>query len=102
MSVSCGIPDFRSRGGIYARLAVDFPDLPDPQAMFDIEYFRRDPRPFFKFAKVCSMFPLVELLKVNIYTSEWIDPVVYDHTLLLKMLYFDVKIPAYVGYSDFK
>lgn len=53
MSVSCGIPDFRSRDGIYARLAVDFPDLPDPQAMFDIEYFRRDPRPFFKFAKVC-------------------------------------------------
>lgn len=52
MSVSCGIPDFRSRDGIYARLAVDFPDLPDPQAMFDIEYFRRDPRPFFKFAKV--------------------------------------------------
>ncbi|TMS04813.1 NAD-dependent protein deacetylase sirtuin-1 [Larimichthys crocea] len=41
VSVSCGIPDFRSRDGIYARLAVDFPDLPDPQAMFDLEYFRR-------------------------------------------------------------
>lgn len=51
VSVSCGIPDFRSRDGIYARLAVDFPDLPDPQAMFDIKYFRKDPRPFFKFAK---------------------------------------------------
>ena len=51
VSVSCGIPDFRSRNGIYARLAVDFPDLPDPQAMFDIHYFRKDPRPFFKFAK---------------------------------------------------
>uniref|UniRef100_A0A8C5PP56 protein acetyllysine N-acetyltransferase n=3 Tax=Leptobrachium leishanense TaxID=445787 RepID=A0A8C5PP56_9ANUR len=55
VSVSCGIPDFRSRDGIYARLAVDFPDLPNPQAMFDIEYFRRDPRPFFKFAK--EIFP---------------------------------------------
>lgn len=55
VSVSCGIPDFRSRDGIYARLAVDFPDLPDPQAMFDIEYFQRDPRPFFKFAKVCIL-----------------------------------------------
>jgi NAD-dependent deacetylase sirtuin 1 len=51
VSVSCGIPDFRSRDGVYARLAVDFPDLPDPQAMFDISYFRKDPRPFFKFAK---------------------------------------------------
>ncbi|XP_041283209.1 NAD-dependent protein deacetylase sirtuin-1 isoform X2 [Onychostruthus taczanowskii] len=57
VSVSCGIPDFRSRDGIYARLAVDFPDLPDPQAMFDIEYFRKDPRPFFKFAKVVPRCP---------------------------------------------
>ena len=31
VSVSCGIPDFRSKDGVYARLAVDFPDLPDPQ-----------------------------------------------------------------------
>jgi NAD-dependent deacetylase sirtuin 1 len=51
VSVSCGIPDFRSKDGLYARLAVDFPSLPDPQAMFDIHYFKKDPRPFFKFAK---------------------------------------------------
>ena len=30
---------------------MDFPDLPDPQAMFDIQYFKKDPRPFFKFAR---------------------------------------------------
>lgn len=51
VSVSCGIPDFRSRDGIYARLAKDFPNLPDPQAMFDIDFFQSDQRPFFKFAK---------------------------------------------------
>lgn len=51
VSVSCGIPDFRSRDGIYSRLAIDFPNLPDPQAMFDISYFSQDPRPFFKFAR---------------------------------------------------
>lgn len=62
VSVSCGIPDFRSRDGIYARLAVDFPDLPDPQAMFDIEYFRKDPRPFFKFAKVLQTLLVVLLV----------------------------------------
>ena len=56
VSVSCGIPDFRSRDGIYARLAVEYPDLPDPQAMFDIHYFRRNPKPFFKFAKVKVKF----------------------------------------------
>ncbi|XP_052262134.1 NAD-dependent protein deacetylase sirtuin-1-like isoform X1 [Dreissena polymorpha] len=55
VSVSCGIPDFRSKNGIYARLAVDFPDLPDPQAMFDIRYFKQEKRPFFKFAK--EIFP---------------------------------------------
>jgi len=52
VSVSCGIPDFRSQDGVYARLAEEYPDLPDPQAMFDIEYFKKNPRPFFKFAKV--------------------------------------------------
>lgn len=51
VSVSCGIPDFRSRDGIYRRLAVDFPDLAEPQAMFDISYFGRDPRPFYRFAR---------------------------------------------------
>ncbi|XP_050441297.1 NAD-dependent protein deacetylase sirtuin-1-like isoform X1 [Adelges cooleyi] len=51
VSVSCGIPDFRSHNGVYARLATEFPDLPDPQSMFCIDYFRKDPRPFFKFAR---------------------------------------------------
>ena len=52
VSVSCGIPDFRSRNGVYARLSKDYPDLPDPQSMFDIHYFKKNPCPFFKFAKV--------------------------------------------------
>ncbi|CAF1561641.1 unnamed protein product, partial [Adineta ricciae] len=30
ISVSCGIPDFRSRNGIYARLREEFPELPNP------------------------------------------------------------------------
>uniref|UniRef100_A0A336MTZ0 protein acetyllysine N-acetyltransferase n=1 Tax=Culicoides sonorensis TaxID=179676 RepID=A0A336MTZ0_CULSO len=51
VSVSCGIPDFRSKDGIYSRLSKEYPNLPDPQAMFDIRFFQQDPRPFFKFAK---------------------------------------------------
>ena len=58
VSVSCGIPDFRSRNGIYARLNKDYPDLPDPQSMFDIHYFRKNPYPFFKFAKVCFIMKI--------------------------------------------
>ena len=53
ISVSCGVPDFRSENGIYS-MAKDLShcaDLPDPQAIFDIEYFRDDPRPFFQLAK---------------------------------------------------
>eukprot|EP00735_Rhodelphis_limneticus_P011685 TRINITY_DN4819_c0_g1::TRINITY_DN4819_c0_g1_i1::g.995::m.995 TRINITY_DN4819_c0_g1::TRINITY_DN4819_c0_g1_i1::g.995 ORF type:complete len:688 (-),score=73.41,sp/A0A0G2JZ79/SIR1_RAT/59.32/5e-100,SIR2/PF02146.12/9.6e+03,SIR2/PF02146.12/1.2e-60,TPP_enzyme_M/PF00205.17/0.38,TPP_enzyme_M/PF00205.17/1.2,Rep_fac_C/PF08542.6/0.11 TRINITY_DN4819_c0_g1_i1:242-2305(-) len=49
ISVSCGIPDFRSENGIYSMLK-EF-NLPDPQAMFDIDFFRKNPVPFFRFAK---------------------------------------------------
>ena len=59
MSVSCGIPDFRSRDGIYARLSKEYPDLPDPQAMFDIKYFRSNTKPFYKFAKVLKSFSII-------------------------------------------
>uniref|UniRef100_A0A0R3WZJ1 Deacetylase sirtuin-type domain-containing protein n=1 Tax=Hydatigena taeniaeformis TaxID=6205 RepID=A0A0R3WZJ1_HYDTA len=55
ISVSCGIPDFRSRNGVYARLARDFPNLRSPQDMFDLQFFLRDPNPFFTFAK--ELFP---------------------------------------------
>lgn len=51
ISVSCGIPDFRSKTGVYAKLKLDYPDLPNPQAMFDIDFFKTDPRPFFDFAQ---------------------------------------------------
>lgn len=51
VSVSCGIPDFRSRDGIYERLRIEYPDMRDPQSMFDIGYFARDPRPFYQFAR---------------------------------------------------
>ncbi len=54
ISVSCGIPDFRSRDGVYARLAKDYPDLRDPQNMFEMDFFMKNPLPFFKFAKVNS------------------------------------------------
>ncbi|KAA1468906.1 SIR2-domain-containing protein [Dentipellis sp. KUC8613] len=52
ISVSCGIPDFRSRNGLYATLKDSGEyDLDDPQQMFDIEYFREHPNVFYSFAK---------------------------------------------------
>ena len=49
ISVSCGIPDFRSENGIYQRLGEYH--LPNPQCMFDLEFFHKNPKPFFHFAK---------------------------------------------------
>ncbi|KAI8988052.1 DHS-like NAD/FAD-binding domain-containing protein [Mycotypha africana] len=49
VSVSCGIPDFRSETGIYSRLQEY--ELDDPQQMFDIDYFRVAPEIFYSFAK---------------------------------------------------
>ena len=70
MSVSCGIPDFRSRDGIYARLSKEYPDLPDPQAMFDIKYFRSNTKPFYKFAKVIKCFSHAFLIFVFVNVME--------------------------------
>ncbi|KAF8757765.1 SIR2Hypothetical protein, partial [Rhizoctonia solani] len=47
ISVSCGIPDFRSSSGIYAQInESNNYELDDPQQMFDIEYFRKKPSVF--------------------------------------------------------
>lgn len=53
ISVSCGIPDFRSEGtGLYARIAEKYPDLDDPQLLFDIDYFlETNHLPFYELAR---------------------------------------------------
>jgi len=54
MSCSAGIPDFRSPGtGLYDNLQKY--DLPDPQAIFSIDYFRNRPSAFYTLAK--EMWP---------------------------------------------
>lgn len=51
LSLPTGIPDFRSPGtGLYHRLEEY--GLPHPHAVFEIDFFRRNPRPFYTLAKV--------------------------------------------------
>lgn len=50
ISVSAGIPDFRSpKTGVYANLEEY--DLPSPEALFTIDFFVKKPEAFYKFAK---------------------------------------------------
>lgn len=50
ISTSAGIPDFRSpTTGLYHNLKKY--DLPYPEAIFDLEYFQKNPKPFFQLAK---------------------------------------------------
>ncbi|WFD41846.1 NAD-dependent histone deacetylase sir2 [Malassezia psittaci] len=51
ISVSCGIPDFRSKDGIYSILAKEERyELDDPSDMFDKDVFLHDPSLFYSFA----------------------------------------------------
>ncbi|XP_048862914.1 NAD-dependent protein deacetylase sirtuin-3 isoform X3 [Brienomyrus brachyistius] len=50
ISTASGIPDFRTPGtGLYANLQRY--NTPFPEAIFNIDYFSNDPRPFFSLAK---------------------------------------------------
>jgi NAD-dependent histone deacetylase SIR2 len=54
ISTNCGIPDFRSpETGLYANLKRL--QLPYPEAVFDIEYFRKNPKAFYTLAE--ELFP---------------------------------------------
>lgn len=58
ISVACGVPDFRSAGGLYDQIKEKY-NLTDPQLLFDINYIRKDQVPFYDFA--AQLFPSADL-----------------------------------------
>ena len=62
ISTASGIPDFRTPGtGLYYNLNKF--NIPYPEAIFEKDYFRRNPRPFFTLAK--DLLPNIEKYKPN-------------------------------------
>ena len=59
ISVACGVPDFRSAGGLYDQIKEKY-NLTDPQLLFDINYIRKDQVPFYDFA--AQLFPSSDLV----------------------------------------
>ena len=45
LSTAAGIPDFRGPKGLYVTRAYD------PETVFEIDYFKRDPAPFYAFSR---------------------------------------------------
>jgi NAD-dependent deacetylase sirtuin 2 len=54
ISVSAGIPDFRTKGsGLYSKLEEY--GLPHPEAIFELDFFKNNPKPFYTLAQ--ELFP---------------------------------------------
>ncbi|XP_066948348.1 NAD-dependent protein deacetylase sirtuin-2-like isoform X1 [Macrobrachium rosenbergii] len=77
ISTSAGIPDFRTPGsGLYSNLEKY--NLPCPEAIFDIEYFKSNPKPFFVLAK--ELYPGA----FNPTPSHWFIRLLHEKGLLLR------------------
>ena len=78
LSTPSGIPDFRTPGsGIYDNLKKY--NLPYPEAIFDIHYFRARPEPFYEWAK--EFFPGVNYQPND---AHWFIKKLHDHKKLLR------------------
>ena len=56
ISVSSGIPDFRSKDtGLYNTLDCSKFNIPSAELLFDYEFFKIDPSPFYAFSSALNI-----------------------------------------------
>ncbi|KNC48779.1 Sir2 family histone deacetylase Hst2 [Thecamonas trahens ATCC 50062] len=79
LSVAAGVPDFRSDAGLYAALAQY--DLPFPEAVFELDFFRSNPRPFYALAS--AMFSETDTVSPTL--AHWFLRLLHDRGLLLRV-----------------
>ena len=99
LSVSAGIPDFRTPGsGLYSNLQKY--NLPTPESVFDLEYFKANPKPFCKLAQELfpgQIKPTVGHCFIKLLQDKGMLKRCYTQvTLETSMLLFDVHICMYV------
>ncbi|CAJ1940404.1 unnamed protein product [Cylindrotheca closterium] len=84
ISVSCGIPDFRSTSGLYATLDTEELNLSCPEDLFDKDFFLQDPSPFYKFARTLY-FPLGGDKRVEPSDSHKLLAILEQNKMLLRV-----------------
>lgn len=85
ISVSCGIPDFRSRdSGLYSTLDTQKLGLSCPEDLFDLQFFSDEPGPFYSFAKNLY-FPRGEDIKVEPSDSHKLLALLEQRKMLLRV-----------------
>lgn len=79
ISTTAGIPDFRSpEFGLYDKLSNY--KLPHPTAVFSLDYFKRDPRPFYEIAN--ELYPA--LAKARPTKTHYFIKLLFDKGILLR------------------
>lgn len=81
ISASSGIPTFRDEGGFYADVAKEF-GLKSPEELSDINFFRQNPRPWFK--KMSAIVPNTRSRRKPSLTHRFIR-MLEDHGKLLHL-----------------
>jgi len=57
LSTAAGIPDFRSpEKGLYAKIATKYKSLTQPEDVFTLSFFERDPKPFWRLCRELDLF----------------------------------------------